>query len=61
MKTLAGLARKHPQSSYDGLQKLIQQEWSFMQRVIPDIRDTFGPVVEALRETFLPALFQVLV
>ena len=29
-----------------------------MQRVTPGIRDAFGLVEEALRETFLPALFQ---
>ena len=29
-----------------------------MQRVTPDIRDSFGPLEEALEETFLPDLFQ---
>ena len=32
-----------------------------MHRVTPGIGDNFGPVEEALRETFLPALFQGLV
>ena len=31
-----------------------------MQWVTPGIGDAFGPVKQALRETFLPALFQVL-
>ena len=29
-----------------------------MQRVTPNIRDTFGPVDKALRDSFMPALFQ---
>ena len=31
-----------------------------MQRVTPGIRGAFVPVEEVMRETFLPALFQVL-
>ena len=31
--TLAGVARKHPQYAYAGLQKSLRQEWSFVQRV----------------------------
>ena len=31
-----------------------------MQRVIPGIVDAFGPVEKALRETFVPALFECL-
>ena len=29
-----------------------------MQRVTPGIGDAFGPVEKALRETFVPALFE---
>ena len=29
-----------------------------MQRFTPDIGDAFGPVEQALREAFIPALFQ---
>ena len=60
MKTLAGVDRKQPQSAYAGLQKLLQQEWAFVQRVIPGIGDNFGPVEEALQGTFLPSLSQSL-
>ena len=58
MTILAGVARKHPQSAYAGLQKPLQQEWAFVQRVTPGVRDSFGPVEEALKETFVPALFE---
>ena len=33
VRSLAGVARKHPQSAYAGLQKSLQQEWAFVQRV----------------------------
>ena len=37
------------------------QEWAFMQKVTPEIRDAFGPAEQVLRETFIPALLQGLV
>ena len=36
---LAGVARKHPQSAYAGLQKSLQQEWAFVQQVTPGVGD----------------------
>ena len=30
VRKLAGVARKHPQSTYEGLQKSIQHEWAFV-------------------------------
>ena len=56
--TLAGVALKHPQSAYAGMQKSLQQEWAFVQRVTPGVGALFGPVEEVLREVFLPALFR---
>ena len=58
VKVLAGVSHKHPQSAYAGLQKSLQQDWAFVQRVTPGVGDTFGPVEEALREIFVPALFE---
>ena len=54
---LAGVALKHPQSAYAGLQKSLQQEWDFVQRVTPGVGAAFDPVEEALQEVFVPALF----
>ena len=34
VKTLSGVALKHPQSAYSGLQKSLQHELAFMQRVL---------------------------
>ena len=58
VKLLAGVGHKHPQSAYAGLQKFLQQEWAFVQRVTPGVREAFVPVEEALREIFVPALFE---
>ena len=58
VKLLAGVAHKHPQSAYAGLKKSLQKEWDFVQRVTLGVRDAFGPVEEALREIFVPALYE---
>ena len=58
VRTLAGVARKHPQSAYAGLQKSLQQEWSFVQRVTPGIGDAFGPVEAEIAMALPPALFE---
>ena len=57
VKILAGVAEKHPLSAYVGLQKYLQQEWAFVQRMTPGVGDAFGPVEVALKEIFVPALF----
>ena len=58
VKTLAGVARKHPQSAYSGLKKSLQQKWKSMQQVTPGIGDAFSLVEQLMWETFLLALFQ---
>ena len=60
VKLLAGFSHKNPKSAYVGLQKSLQQEWAFLQRVKPGVGDTFGLVEEALREIFVPALYECL-
>ena len=58
VKVLAEFAHKHPQSAYAGLQKSLQQEWAFVQRVTPGVGESFGPVEKALREIFVPSFFK---
>ena len=58
MIVLSGVSHKHPQSAYAGLQKSLQQEWDFVQRVTPGVGEAFGQVEEALQEIFVPALFR---
>ena len=54
---LADAAQKYPQSAYAGLQKSLQHEWAFLQRVLPDIGNHFETIEEAIADVFLPALF----
>ena len=61
MRTLAGVSCKHLQYVYFGMQKSLQQEQAFLQRVSPSKVDAFGPFKKALRENFLPAIFEGLV
>ena len=42
------------------MHKSLQKDWIFVKQVTPDIGDAFGPVEEALRDTFMPDLFKVL-
>ena len=49
VETLDGVSRKHMQSAYAGLQKSLQQEWAFVQRVTPGIGDAVCPAEKALR------------
>ena len=58
VKLLAGVAHKHPQSDYARLKNSLQQEWAFVQRVTLRVGDAFGPVEEALKEIFVPALYE---
>ena len=55
---MAGVARRHPQTAYVGLQKYLQQEWDFVQSVTPGIWMVFQAVEDELRDTFLLDLFQ---
>ena len=36
----------------------MQQEWAFVQRVTPGIGDALRPVETALKETFMPSMFE---
>ena len=58
VKILAGVARKHPQSAYAIMQKSLQQEWAFVHQVTPGIGGAFVLVDQALRDAFIPVLFQ---
>jgi hypothetical protein len=54
---LAFAALSHPQTAFAGLQKSLQHEWQFIQRVIDDIGDCFFDVETAIADIFLPALY----
>jgi hypothetical protein len=58
VESLAKVARRYPQTAYAGLAMSLQQEWQYLQRVIPDCGEAFEPIEEAIRMVFLPALLQ---
>jgi hypothetical protein len=56
---LAMVAERYPQAAYAGLQKSLQQEWQFLQRVTHGLGDEFSAIEQTLTSEFLPALFGV--
>ena len=54
---LSKFAVRYPQAAYAAMQKCLQQQWQFVQRVIEDTDESFAPLETALAERFLPALF----
>jgi hypothetical protein len=53
VEELTSVAANYPQSVYTALQKSLQQEWQFVQRVVKDI-----DVEKAVSQSFLPSLFK---
>jgi hypothetical protein len=58
VRELAYVVENHPHTAYAGLQKLLQQEWQFLQRVTEGIDVEFSGIEYALCMKFLPALFR---
>ena len=55
---IAGVAGKHPQTSYAGLNKYLQQKWYFVQRVTSNIGTESQTIEDALRNNLLLYLFK---
>jgi hypothetical protein len=55
---LAVTARLYPQSAYTGLQRSLQQEWQYVQRVVGNMSGSFSEVEKVLRSDFIPAMFR---
>jgi hypothetical protein len=54
---LTSVTQAFPQAAYSGLQKSLQQEWQFVQRVTKGIGPEFASIEQTLAKTFLPTLF----
>jgi hypothetical protein len=54
---LTSVTQAFPQATYSGLQKSLQQEWQFVQRVTKGIGPDFASIKQTLAKTFLPTLF----
>jgi hypothetical protein len=57
VESLAKVARRYPQTAYAGLAQSLQQEWQYLQRVVPDC-GAFDPVEEVIRSVLLLVLLQ---
>ena len=55
-KDLSRAAKRHPQSAYCVFTKSLQAEWTYLQRILPNIGKFFAPLEEAIANTFIPAL-----
>ena len=44
-------------AAFAALTKSLQNEWTYLQRVVPDVSAAFQPIENALAEDFIPALF----
>ena len=54
---LVKIAQQHPQMAYAGLGVLFQLEWYYLHITVLGVGTLMGPIEEALREKFFPALF----
>ena len=57
---LAEVAKLYPQAAYSAMQRSLQQEWLFIQRVtdsIGPINSIYQPIESALDQKFIPSLF----
>jgi hypothetical protein len=58
IKQLPTVAGPYPQSAYAGMQNYVQEEWTFVQRVVWDVGNKFGAIGEAMHRSFLPFLLK---
>lgn len=56
LSRLTEAAALYPQSAYTAYTRSLEKEWTFCQRVLPDIGPHFQPLENQLRHSFLPAL-----
>ena len=57
LRILAKISKRYPQSAYAVLGMSLQIEWQYLQSTVPVVSSLMGPIEDALREAFLPALF----
>ena len=57
VEELAKVASKYPQSAFCGLQKSLQTQWQYLQRVCKNTGKSFTDIEKAIANVFIPALF----
>ena len=56
VEQLAEIAENEPQLAYSAYTKALCMRWCFLQRTVPDTKDFFIPLEEAIRERLIPAI-----
>ena len=56
IQILSDVALKQPQAAYVAVSKSLQNEWSYLQRVLPECEELFSPLCQSLLNEFFPAL-----
>ena len=56
VKVRSKTAKRHP---YSSLRMLLKLKWQYLERNVSRVGTLMGPIMEALRETFFPALLGV--
>jgi len=57
VQELSNITKKIPQSAFMAIQKMLQQRWQIVQRVVKGIGGNFEKVADTIKKDFLPVLF----
>jgi hypothetical protein len=57
VEVLTKCAYTQPQIAYAALVIVLQNEWTHLSRIVPNVGPLLAPIEEAIREKFIPALF----
>ena len=56
MNVSSDTAKSYPQATFIALSTSLQFEWSYLQRLIPNIGNAFTPVWNAIKTSIWPAI-----
>ena len=58
VRVLGKISKRQPQSAYAVLGMPLHFYWNYLQKNVPRVDTLMGPIEEALREKFFPALLR---
>ena len=59
VKTLGKCAYTQPQAAYAGFVLSLQNEWTYLSRIVPNVGPLLAPIEVAIREYFIPPLLGI--
>ena len=57
IEKLSSISLSQPRAAYVALTRVLQSEWTFLQRVLPSNDDSYEGIERAINNSFLPSLF----